>query len=328
MIWNSFDLLATGCGGTGMGGRGLVTFPFFHIGGWNTVTPIFHVGGYIALMREFNPDLALELIDHEKITHFGGVEPMFKFMIASPKFAETKFEHLQYINSAGAPCSAETMRAFWERGIPVTQSYGLTEAGPSNFILLPDGRSMDEIEAHADSIGFPMFHGDVIIKDLETGEPVAQGEVGELCFKSPHNFDGYLNDPERTSSVVDDEGWVHSRDLARIDEGGFTIIVGRADNMFVSGGENVSPEEIEQALVAHNTIAAAGVVGVPDEQWGQVALAVVVKAPGANVDEDQLKAHCAEHLAKFKIPKHWRFVEALPLTGAGKVDRKALASML
>jgi len=328
MIWNSFDLLATGSGGAGMGGRELVTFPLFHIGGWNTVTPIFHIGGYVVLMREFDPTLALELIDSEKITHFGGVEAMFKFMIASPKFAETQFEHVQYINSAGAPCSAEVMRFFWEKGVPLTQSYGLTEAGPSNYIYLPDGQPMSEIEAHADSIGFPMFHGDAKIVDLETGQPVQPGEVGELCFKSPHCFDGYLNDLERTASVVDSDGWVHSRDLAKHDENGFTIIVGRADNMYVSGGENVSPEEIEQVLADHPAIAAVSVVDVPDEQWGQVALAVLVKAPSAEIDERTLETYCREHLAGFKVPKHWRFVDALPLTGAGKIDRTALRGFL
>lgn len=326
MIWNSFDLIATGSGGAGIGGRELVTFPFFHIGGWNTVTPIFHVGGEVVLMREFDADLALELIDREQITHFGGVEAMFHLMIASPKFKTTTFKSVRYINSAGAPCAPEVMRPFWEKGIPLTQSYGLTEAGPSNFILLPEGYSMEEIKRYAGSIGFPMFHCDAKIVDPGSGQPVGPGEVGELCLRSPHSFEGYLNDPERTAEVVDDEGWVHSGDLARMDERGFVYVVGRADNMFISGGENVSPEEIEQVLLKHPAVAQAGVVGVPDEQWGQVALAAVVLKPGAQADEEELKAFCRRHLAGFKVPKHWRFVDALPLTGAGKVDRQALGA--
>ena len=330
MIWNSFDLLATGSDSTGIGGKELVTFPFFHIGGWNTVTPLFHIGGQVVLMREFNPDMVLDLIEQEQITHFGGVEAMFRFIIASPKFKETSFKSVLYINSAGAPCSVEVMNAFWEKGIPVTQSYGLTEAGPSNFILLPDGYSMEEIKHYAQSIGFPMYHCDAKIIDPITKKIAKPGEVGELCFKSSHNFEGYLNDVERTQKIIDDEGWVHSGDLAEMSEAGYVRIVGRADNMFVSGGENVSPEEVEQALLLHPAIAQAGAVGVPDEQWGQVGLAVVVlkSAANANIGEIELKEFCQAHIAKFKIPKYIRFAKALPLTGAGKIDRKALSEFL
>ncbi|MBI3459680.1 AMP-binding protein [Candidatus Acetothermia bacterium] len=316
--------VATGSGGTGIGGKELVTFPFFHIGGWNTVTPLFHIGGEVVLMREFTPDLALELIDREQITHFGGVEAMFRFMIASPKFKQTTFKSVKYINSAGAPCSAEVMQAFWDKGIPVTQSYGLTEAGPSNFILLPDGYSMDEIKQYSHSIGFPMFHCDAKIIDPQTRKILGPGQTGELCFRSPHSFEGYLNDSDRTAKIVDDEGWVHSGDLAEMDKDGYVRIVGRADNMFISGGENVSPEEIEQALIRHPAVAQVGAVGIPDGQWGQVALAVVVLKSEAQVDEEALKKFCRSQIASFKVPKHIRFAEALPLTGAGKVDRKSL----
>ncbi len=327
MIWNSFDLLATGSAFSG--GRELVTFPLFHIGGWNTVTPLFHIGGTVVLMREFDPDLALELIDREKITHFGGVEAMLRFMIASPKFESTTFESVQYINSAGAPCAAEVMRAFWEKGVPLTQCYGLTEAGPSNFIFLPDPASVppDEVQAHAESIGFPMFHCDARLIARETGLPVKPGEIGELCFRGPHSFEGYLDDPERTAQVVDKEGWVHSGDLACRDEQGFFQIIGRADNLIISGGENISPEEIEQALLKHPAVAQAAVTGVPDARWGQVPLAAVVLQPGAQVSESELKAFCRQQLAKFKVPKYWRFSAALPLTGAGKVDRNALKTL-
>ncbi len=330
MIWNSFDLLATGSGGTGIGGKELVTFPFFHVGGWNTVTPLFHIGGSIVLLREFDPGLALELIEAEHISHFGGVEAMFRFMIAHPKFQETSFDSVLYVNSAGAPCAPEVMQPFWDKGVPVTQSYGLTEAGPSNFIFLPDEASygMEDIRAHAGSIGRPMYHCDVKRVDRETGEPVSQGEAGELCFRSPHSFEGYLNDPERTAQVVDGDGWVHSGDLAREDEDGFVTVVGRADQMFISGGENVSPEEIEQALVRHPAVAQAGVAGVSDDEWGQVPLAAIVLHPGQAVDEEELKSFSRECLAGYKLPKHWRFVPALPLTGAGKVDRNAIKTFL
>jgi len=324
MIWNSFDLIATGSGDGGIGGKELVTFPFYHIGGWNTVTPVFHIGGEVVLMREFDADLALELIDREQIMHFGGVEAMFRLMIASPKFKATTFKSVKYINSAGAPCSAEVMKAFWDKDIPLTQTYGLTEAGPSNFILLPDGYSMEEIQRYAGSIGFPMFHCDAKIVDLQTGETVGPGETGELCFRGPHSFEGYLNDPVRTSKVVDAEGWVHSGDLAQMDESGYVRIIGRADNMYISGGENISPEEVEQTLLKHPGIAQVAVVGVPDEQWGQVGLAAIVPRLEVKLDESELRTFCREHLASFKVPKYFKFVEALPLSGPGKVNRQML----
>jgi fatty-acyl-CoA synthase len=279
-------------------------------------------------MREFHADVALELIDREQITHFGGVEAMFRLMIASPNFQKTSFKSVLYINSAGAPCSSDVMKNFWDRGIPVTQSYGLTEAGPSNFILLPDGYTMDEVKKFSDSIGFSMFHCDAKILDPGTGKPVRPGQIGELCLRSPHNFEGYLDDPERTAKIVDAEGWVYSGDLAWMDESGYVRIIGRADNMFISGGENISPEEIEQALLRHPAVAQVGAVGVPDAQWGQVGLAAVVLKPAAQMDEARLKEFCRTQLASFKVPKYIRFVPALPLTGAGKVDRKALAKLI
>ena len=330
MIWNSFDLIATGSGGAGMEGKELVTFPFFHVGGWNTVTPIFHLGGSAVLMREFEPDLALDLIERERITHFGGVEAMFRFMMNTERFETADLSSVAYVNSAGAPCASDVMEAFWAKGVPMTQSYGLTEAGPSNFIFVPDPASFDkaDIERHADSIGFPMFHCDAEIVDPDTREPVSQGEVGELRFRSPHNFDGYLADPERTSATIDEHGWVYSGDLAQQDDEGFVRIVGRADNVFFSGGENISPEEIENALAKHPAVTQVGVAGVPDEEWGQVGLAAVVLNAEQSVDEPRLKEFCRQHLAGFKVPKHVRFVEELPLTGAGKIDRNAIADMI
>lgn len=329
-IWNTFNLIATGSSGASMEGKELVTFPFFHVGGWNTVTPIFHMGGSAVLMREFEADLALELIERERIIHFGGVEAMFRFMMNSERFDDADLSSVGYINSAGAPCAEDVMEAFWAKGVPMTQSYGLTEAGPSNFIFVPDEASFDEtdIKAHADSIGFPMYHCDAEIVDPDSREPVPQGEVGEIRFRSPHNFEGYLDDPERTAEAIDADGWVYSGDLAKRDDEGFVRIVGRADNVFFSGGENISPEEIENALSKHPAVAQVGVAGVPDAEWGQVGLAAVVLESGPSADEAELKAFCREHLAGFKVPKHVRFVDELPLTGAGKIDRKRIAQML
>jgi fatty-acyl-CoA synthase len=325
MVWNSFDILATGV--VGPYKTVLITFPFFHIGGWNTFTPLFHAGLTGVLMREFNPGLVLELIDEGRVENFGGVEAMLQFLIAHPKFAETDFSRVKAITTAAAPCSKAVMQTFLDKGIPVSQTYGMTEAGPSNFAYIPRSDSMEELLTNAASIGTSMFHCDAKIVDPETGNDVEPGDVGVLCMRSPHNFDGYLDDPARTEKTIDGDGWIYTGDLAVQDRDGLICIKGRADNMFISGGENVSPEEIEQALMKHPAVAGAICAGIPDPKWGQVAVALVVFHAGKSVSEDDLKAACREHLAGYKVPKQIKPVSELPLTGAGKLNRHAVAAM-
>lgn len=325
MVWNSFDLLASGV--VGAYKAVLITFPFFHIGGWNTFTPLFHAGMTSVLMREFDPGLVLELIDAGRVENFGAVEAMLQFLIAHPKFAETDFSHLKAIITAAAPCSKPVMQAFLDKGVPISQTYGMTEAGPSNFAYIARSDSLEELLTNAASIGTSMFHCDAKIVDQETGDEVEPGEVGVLCMRSPHNFDGYLDDPARTEKVVDPEGWIYTGDLAVSDREGLISIKGRADNMFISGGENVSPEEIEQALMSHPAVAGAICAGVADPKWGQVPVALVVFRAGQSVSEDDLKAHCRDCLADYKVPKQMRVVSQLPLTGAGKLDRSAVVAM-
>ncbi len=325
MIWNSFDILATGVVGSFK--HVLITFPFFHIGGWNTFTPLFHAGLTCVLMREFNPGLVLELIHAGRVENFGAVEAMLQFLIAHPKFAETDFSNVKAITTAAAPCSKSVMQVFLDKGIPISQTYGMTEAGPSNFAYIARTESMEELLTNAASIGTSMFHCDSKIVDQETGREVEPGDVGVLCMRSPHNFDGYLHDPARTEKVIYPDGWIYTGDLAVADPDGLIRIKGRADNMFVSGGENISPEEIEQALMKHPAVAGAICAGIADAKWGQAPVALVVFHAGRSLSEDELKAACAEHLANYKVPKQIRPVTELPLTGAGKLDRNAVVAM-
>jgi fatty-acyl-CoA synthase len=325
MVWNSVDILATGI--VGPYKNVLITFPFFHIGGWNTFTPLLHAGVTSVLMREFNPGLVLELIHEGRVESFGAVEAMLQFLIAHPKFRETDFSNVKAITTAAAPCSKAVMRVFLDKGIPISQTYGMTEAGPSNFAYTARTESLEELLTNSASIGTSMFHCDAKIVDPETGAEVAPGEVGVLCMRSAHNFDGYLHDPARTEKVLDPDGWIYTGDLAVRDDDGLIYIKGRADNMFISGGENISPEEIEQALMKHPAVAGAICAGVPDAKWGQVPVALVVFHAGQSLAEDELSAFCREHLADYKVPKQIRPASELPLTGAGKLDRNALAAM-
>jgi fatty-acyl-CoA synthase len=326
MVWNSFDILATGL--VGFCKNVLVTFPFFHIGGWNTFTPLFHAGLTSVLLREFNPGLILELIHEGRVETFGAVEAMLQFLIAHPKFGETDFSHLKAITTAAAPCSKAVMQTFLDKGVPISQTYGMTEAGPSNFAYIARSDSLDELLENAASIGTPMFHCDAKIVDRESGCEVQPGETGVLCLRSPHNFDGYLHDPARTENVIDRDGWIDTGDLAVQGRDGLMFIQGRADNMFISGGENISPEEIEQALTKHPAVAGAICAGIPDPQWGQAPVALVLFHVGRSATEEELKAFCRNHLADYKVPKHIRPVAELPLTGAGKLNRNAVVTMV
>lgn len=325
MVWNSFDILATGLAGSYH--KVLITFPFFHIGGWNTFTPLFHAGITSVLLREFNPGLILELIHEGRVENFGAVEAMLQFLIAHPKFGETDFSKLKAITTAAAPCSKAVMQTFLDKGVPISQTYGMTEAGPSNFAYIARSDSLDELLANAASIGTSMFHCDAKIVDQESGREVKPGEMGVLCLRSPHNFDGYLDDPARTEKVIDREGWIDTGDLAVQGQDGLMFIKGRADNMFISGGENISPEEIEHALMKHPAVAGAICAGIPDPQWGQVPVALVMFHIGRSAAEDELKAFCRDYLADYKVPKHIRPVAELPLTGAGKLNRHAVVTL-
>lgn len=323
MVWNAVDIMASSGGALGPQ-RELLTFPLYHIGGWNTFTPVYYAGGFTVLMRGFDAGAALELIESEQISHFGAVEAMLQMMAEHSAFAGTDLSSLNSVTTAGAPCSAGTMQPFWDRGVPVSQSYGLTEAGPSNFLYVQEDRSLEEIRESYDSIGTAMFHTDHRIVDPHTLEPLPGGVPGVLLLRSPHNFSGYLDDSLRTDEALLDGGWIYSGDLAYSDEQGYVRILGRVDNVFISGGENVSAEEIEEVLVRHAGIDKAAVIGVEDTRWGKVAAAAVVARRGADIDEEQIRSYARRELAAFKVPRYIRFVDSLPLTGAGKIDRQRL----
>jgi len=326
MVWNSFDLMV--CGGGTLDSRELITFPLFHVGGWNSLTPILHGGGYAVLTRQFDPGQLLDLVAEERIRHFGAVEAMLRMVLAHPRFEQADLSSLERVTTAGAPCAEPVMRAFHDRGIAITQAYGLTEAGPSNFIHAPVDQTHDEIWRHNRSIGTAMPHCDYRIVDRETREPLPAGETGVLCMRSMHNFAGYLGQPERTAQALLDDGWVYSGDLAMEDDEGYVHIVGRADNMFISGGENVSPEEIEDVLMRRPGVQQAAVVAVDDERWGQVAVAAVVAEHAVEELRAGLLELCRQELAGYKVPRRIEFMDALPVTGAGKIDRNAIRARI
>ncbi|MHC3438487.1 class I adenylate-forming enzyme family protein [Natrialbaceae archaeon A-gly3] len=294
-----------------------VFLPLFHTGGWHLLTlPTLFVGGQVALHRDFDPESALETIEACGATHVFGVAAIFKAMAGAERFSETDFSSVDWFMSGGGPTPAAVIDAYRERGQRFTQGYGLTEGGPNNLYLDPDRG--DVVEKVAESVGRPFPDCSARVVD-EDGEPVETGEVGELELSGPVTAAGYL----ATEDGTFDGEWVSTGDLVRRDEDGDFYVVGRTDNRFVSGGENVSPERIEEVLESHPDVAAAGVVAVPHEKWGTVPKAVVVPDGDLEISDD-LEAHCREHLADYEIPHAYETAAELPRSGPGKLDRSAL----
>ena len=197
--------------------------------------------------------------------------------------------------------------------------YGLTEAGPNNFFL-PN----DKIKEKPLSVGFPVFHNDLKVVHPETGEVVKQGVVGELLIKGPHVFSGYWDEPEETNKTLQRDGYMHTGDLVKQDDEGFYYIIGRSKDMYISGGENIFPVEIEEILYKHEAIALAAVIGIPDEKWGEVGKAFVTLKPKQVVTIEELREYLQSNLAKYKIPKLFEIRDELPLSAAGKILKREL----
>ncbi len=326
ITWNAVNTVAS----WGLSARDVAVLnaPMFHTGGLNVFTaPLIHAGGCSILCREFDVEQLFDLIegpipglpDDRGVSCFFGVPAMFEAMQANPRFAAAPLERLKLIISGGAPCPMPVFERFWARGVDFKTGYGLTEAGPNNF-WLPRERVRDKPGA----VGWPLLHVDVRIVG-EQGHDCGPDEVGELWIRGPHVCPGYADNPAATAkSFV--EGWLHTGDLARADAEGCVTIVGRSKDMIISGGENIYPAEVESALAGHPEVVEVAVVGVADERWGEVGRAFVVRRPGAALSDGQLLEFARERLAKYKVPKSVVFVDALPRTGAGKIDKRALAA--
>jgi fatty-acyl-CoA synthase len=314
VTWNSVNTI-TSWGVSGQH-RVAIQLPFFHIGGPNIfMVPLVHTGGTTILCKGFDPDETFDLVDRAGITHYIGVPTMFQMLQEHPRWDEADFTKLELVISGGAPCPIPIMEKFWERGVDFKMGYGLTEASGNNFWLPPE-----RVREKIGSVGFPIFHIDM--KTVrEDGSDCADGEPGELLIRGPHVIAGYWRNPEATAATIRD-GWLHTGDIAVRDSDGCYSILGRSKDMFISGGENVYPAEIESVLMAHPHVLEAAVVGVPHATWGEVGRAFLVV--DAQFDEEELRAFLAERLARYKLPRSIVRLDALPLTAIGKVDKKLL----
>ncbi|MFW9975223.1 MAG: long-chain fatty acid--CoA ligase [Candidatus Thorarchaeota archaeon] len=294
-------------------------FPLFHTGGINVLLiPFFHIGAKSIIMGDFDVDTTFKVIEDEKCTLVIAVPTMFNMMSESPNFKKSNFDSVRVFISGGAPCPVAIMEKYWERGKILKMGYGLTEVGPNNFFL-PES----EVKRKPSSVGFPVFHCDMRVVD-DHGNEVPTGDIGELMLRGPHTFTGYWDEPEETSKTIEPNGWVHTGDLVMKDEEGFYFITGRKKDMFISGGENVYPTEIEELLYKHPAILEAAVVGVPHEKWGEVGKAVIVLKPKSSLTEEEILEYLVGKLARYKIPKHYEFRKELPKSAAGKILKREL----
>lgn len=295
--------------------------PFFHTGGWNVLfTPFLHHGASHTILQKFDADLILDLMEKEKTTILFGVPTMLQMMSDSKKFNEVDLSTVRYAIVGGAPMPIPLINKWHDKGIFIRQGYGLTEVGPNVFSLHQD----DAIRKKG-SIGFPNFYFEVKIVD-DNGNETGPNQVGELWLKSPVVTPGYWRKPIETQNSITD-GWFHTGDMVMKDEEGYFFVVDRKKNMFISGGENVYPAEIERFLLTNSKIKEVAVIGVEDEKWGEVGSAFIVLNENENMTQEEIKNYCLGNLAKYKIPKYFTFINEIPKNEAGKIDRKKLSSI-
>lgn len=301
--------------------KNLVFLPTFHTGGLNVyANPIFHTGGCNVVMRSFDPRLFLELLSDKKlgITHALGVPTNFLMMAQEPGFATADLSHIVCIGVGGAAAPLSLIEAYGAKGIKLQQGWGMTETGPLGLLL-----SGEKALSKVGSSGLPPLYVQLKICDPD-GKEVKRGETGELMIKGPTVTPGYWNRPEANAQVFTADGWFHTGDAARQDEDGYYFIVDRWKDMFISGGENVYPAEVENVIFQLDGVLENAVVGIPHEKWGEVGRAYVVLKQGSNLDEAAILGHCGSQLARYKVPKEVRFLDELPHNATGKVLKHQL----
>ncbi len=296
--------------------RHVAFLPFFHTGGWNVLlTPFIHRGATTFILDKFDAETVLKVSAQEKATLLFGVPTMMEMMARTPDFAGLDLSSIRYAIVGGEPMPVPLIKTWQEKGIPVRQGFGLTEFGPNVFSL----NEQDSLRKIG-SIGFPNFYVQTRIVD-ERDEDIGTDGIGELLLKGPMCTPGYWKNPEATQAAFSGE-WLRTGDLVRRDSEGYFYVAGRKKDMFISGGENVYPPEIEQVLRKHPAVREAAVIGVADAKWGEVGRAFVSLKNQA-LPQDIL-AFCAQHLAKFKVPKSIVFLDELPKGDSGKILKRAL----
>lgn len=298
----------------------LAFLPLFHTGGLNVfANPCFHFGGRNIVMRTFDPTQALQLLSDAElgITHFIGVPANYLFMSQVPEFESAEFPTIRGACVGGSPTPIPLIEAWGAKGMALQQGFGMTETSPLVSVLKPE-----DCEVKIGSAGLPAMHTAVRIVD-EDGGDLGPNQTGELWVKGPNVTPGYWNRAEANVDSFTD-GWLHTGDAAIIDEEGYVYIVDRWKDMYISGGENVYPAEVENVIYQLPEIGEVAIIGVPDDKWVEVGRAIVTLKAGETITEAAIINYCREHLARFKVPQSVVFVDEIPHNATGKVLKRVL----
>jgi fatty-acyl-CoA synthase len=299
----------------------LTVLPTFHVAGLHLyANAVLMHGGTALIMQSFDATETLRLFQDRTtgVTHFCGVPANFQFMASQPGFADAEFLPVN-ATVGGSPVPRAMVDLWKERGVNVMSIYGATEAGSSLLAMPPrgsDGKS---------AVGVPVIHAEASIRDAD-GSSMPAGSIGELWLRGPMVMRGYWNNTEASAAAIAPDGWLRTGDAASRDEDGIFHIVDRWKDMYISGGENVYPAEVENVLYQHPAVVLASVIGVPDDKWGEVGKAFVVVNAGA-CSPDELRSWCRERLAAFKVPAGFQFMTDLPRNATGKIMKKELTKV-
>lgn len=301
----------------------LCDMPMFHTAGlWSASRTVLMMGGMVAISEGFDAGLTLRRLGDPAlaVTHYFCVVQMAQMLRAHPDFPTTDLSRLVSFCTGGAPNPRAHIEQWLDDGIPMVDGFGMSETGSTMGMPIDD---MDLIRRKAGSVGVPMLSVEARIVNGDERD-VAEGEAGELWIRGPNVSRGYWNKPAETAAAFAPGGWLRTGDIARRDADGFYYLVDRKKDMFISGGENVYPAEVEAMLRTDARIADVAVIGVPDARWGEVGCAYVVATPGAVLDAGDLIASARERLAHFKVPRHVVILDAIPRNAAGKALKNEL----
>ncbi len=306
--------------------RMCIPVPFFHCFGCvlGILAGVTH-GSTIVPVVTFTPEGVLKTIAAERCTAVHGVPTMFIAELEYPGFEQYDLGSLRTGIMAGSPCPIEVMKRVIRdmNATEITIAYGQTEASP----VITQTRTDDPIELRVSTVGRALPNVEVKIVDIETGASLEPGKQGELCTRGYLVMKGYYKMPEATAAAIDSDGWLHTGDLAIMDENGYCKITGRIKNMIIRGGENIYPREIEEFLYTHPAISDVQVYGVPDRKYGEQVMAAIKLKDGVSLSADDVKAFCKGRIANYKIPYYIKFVDEYPMTASGKIQKFKLREM-
>ncbi len=312
--------------------KNLLTVPLYHVAGIQAMMAAIYGGRTLVIERQFEPKEWMELVEREKVNRAMLVPTMLKQLMDHPDFGKYDLSSLKVITYGAAPMPLEVIKRAVKAfpGVSFIQAFGQTETastitalGPEDHIIEGSDEEIEKKLKRLTSIGKPMPDVEMKVVD-EKGNTLPPGQVGEILARGPRVMRGYWKDEEKTKKTIDEDGWVHTGDMGYVDEDGYYYLAGRATDMIIRGGENISPEEVENVLHSHPKIEEAAVIGVPDEEWGEQPRAIVVLKKGEEATAEEIMEYCRSRLASYKRPRSVIFVDRLPRNPMGKVLKREL----